>query len=363
MTGWMPRLRRVPTITIQRVTAGLVILIVGWWFLTGLFLFQLFSLYFAFIVVTILVVRSVPVHPGRFLSRRLVRRGLVAFIAVAALLVTVSPNSPNGVGIVPLLTMVLALGFVLLGRATQRVASAPDSAVDERQEALRNQAHRLAYGIFAILAGSTVLVAYTAGPDSRTWLGNSLQGGGPFTTFFLLLFFLPAMVLAWLEPDRVSGEDLPKLGTIPRARLAIGMVATALLLPILLSIALPFAPIRVTTTVRAETSQTEGTSCKYFDARARAGLGFGAVIPLSAVACWDGHKAFEDWGLNSSDCHLGSSEMASVETLSCSRTTDDAGTLRYVYKARVRSAVLPFLTKDVVMTLVLARDGTVLSFP
>jgi len=65
---------RIPTITIQRLTAALVILIVGFWLLSGLFLFAFTTLYLVFIVVTILVVRSVPVQPGQWLARRAVRR-------------------------------------------------------------------------------------------------------------------------------------------------------------------------------------------------------------------------------------------------------------------------------------------------
>ncbi|MDQ6884914.1 MAG: hypothetical protein M3077_11885, partial [Candidatus Dormibacteraeota bacterium] len=69
-------IHRIPTVTIQRVTAALVILIVGFWLLAGLFTFAFSSLYLVFIIVTILVVRSVPVQPGQWLARRRVRRVL-----------------------------------------------------------------------------------------------------------------------------------------------------------------------------------------------------------------------------------------------------------------------------------------------
>jgi hypothetical protein len=357
------RLSNVSALTIQRVTAALVILIVGFWFLAGIWLFEFSSLYLVFIIVTILVVRSVPVQPGAWLGRQPLRRGLVGVIAMTLVILSLSPYGPNGVGAVPLLSMILALSFILLGRATKRVASAPDEIVDEREEALRNRAHRIAYVIFAILAAATILVSYMATADSRDWLDRSLKFGAPFITFFLLLFFLPAMVLAWLEPDRSPADLAPRLPLTGRARLAISMVAIALLLPIALTLALPFAPLRTTMKIVAEPYQTSAMSCKYFEARTRAGLGFGGVIPLSAEACWDGQKAFENWGLNQSDCHAFGNEGTIADTVACSRTTDAEGTLHFLYKVRLRSTILPFIVKEVTMRLSLARDGHVLLFP
>jgi len=55
--------------------------------------------------------------------------------------------------------------------------------------------------------------------------------------------------------------------------------------------------------------------------------------------------------------------MVTVETIECTRTTDASGTLHFTYHARLRSAVLPFLARDVVMTLVMASDGRVVRFP
>jgi len=295
-------------------------------------------------------------------ARRAVRRGLVSAIAIGCAMLILSPYGPDDVGGAPFLLLVLALGFVLLGRATQRVASAPDAQVDERQEALRNRAHRLAYGIFAVLVGGTVLVSYVATPESRAWLTSPLHSGLAIT-FFLLLFFLPAMVLAWLEPDRLAGEDIPSLSATPLARVATAMVAIALLTPIVLSLTLLLGPIRTTTRVVPQPTQDPALHCTYFEARAQVGLGFGAALPLIAVACWDGKKAAEEWGLNASDCTPRMTEMTSVEELECARTTDADGTLHFVYKARVRSALLPFITRDAVMVLVLTRDGRVVRFP
>lgn len=355
-------IHRIPTVTIQRVTAALVILIVGFWLLAGLFTFAFSSLYLVFIIVTILVVRSVPVQPGQWLARRRVRRVLVSAIVVALAVLTVSSSGQSTQAAGLILQILLALGFVLLGRATQRVASAPDAEVDERQEMLRNRAHRLAYGAFALALGGTVLISYVASAESRAWLAGALRGGGPSSTFFFLLFFLPAMVLAWLEPDRLSGSDVPALATTGRARLATSMIAIALCAPVVLSLALAVAPVRTERTVRSEPNEAN-MHCTFFDARTRVGLGFGAVIPHSAVACWDGTKAFESWGLNQSDCMIYSAELMTVETLQCTRTTDADGTLHFVNRSRVRSGILPFITRDVAMELVLTRDGRVVRYP
>ena len=220
------RLPRLPELTTQRMIAALALLIVGYFVLVGVSLFAFFSLYLTFVIVTILVVRSVPVQPGDWLAVRSVRRTVVAVIVLLLAFLAISPYGPDSVGEVPIVLLLLGFGFVILGRATQRVASAPDALVDERQETLRNRSHRIAYLIFAFLVCATVLGGYTLGSGTRSWLGQALRGA-PLYTFFLLLFFLPAMVLAWLEPDRLTAADAPKLAPTTRSKIAVAMVALA----------------------------------------------------------------------------------------------------------------------------------------
>ena len=86
-------------------------------------------------------------------------------------------------------------------------------------------------------------------------------------------------------------------------------------------------------------------------------------MPLSAVACSNGQTASEAWGLNNSDCLPNRTEMTTVDKIECTRWTDASGTLNFTYHARVRSAVLPFLYRDVVMSLVISGDGRVVRFP
>jgi hypothetical protein len=345
-------------VTPVRITAALILLILGF---NVLFIPEVGVIAYAvFVVATVFVVRSVPVEPGIWLGRRNVRRGLVVVIAVITLSFLTRPYvDPNSGGF--LFLLLLVLGDVALGRATRRMATAPDRLLDERQEALRNRAHRLAYWLLAVSAGLTVLAADIISPDTRRWLEEGVRGAGPVVTFIQFLFFLPAMVLAWLEPDRLTGIDAPVLQWGRRAAVATTMVAIALLTPLALSLVLALAPIRTSTYARVDTGN--GGQCRYFDARKQVGLGMGATIPLSAVVCWDGTTASEEWGLNSSDCLPQMSAFAIVSAAACRRTTDPNGTLRFTYHAVVRSAILPFVTRDVVMTLAVAKDGRVVQFP
>jgi hypothetical protein len=347
-------------VTPVRVTAGLILMILAFSLLFAIPGFYWFTIYAVFVVATVFVVRSVPVEPGMWLGRRSVRRGLVLLTTLIALSFLARPYVDPNVG-GNLLLLLLVLCDLALGRATRRMASAPDWVIDERQEALRNHAHRLAYWMLAVAAGVTVLVADSVSPDTRRWLEDGIRGAGPVVTFIQFLFFLPAMVLAWLEPDRLTGVDAPVLRWGRRAAIATTMVAVALLTPLVLSLGLAVAPTHTSTYSRVDIGN--GGLCRYFDARKQVGLGIGATIPLSAVVCWDGATASEVWGLNSSDCNPQVTDFAMVSTTTCRRTTGPDGTLRFTYEAVVRSPILPFVARDVVMTLAVAKDGRVVQFP
>ena len=146
------------------------------------------------------------------------------------------------------------------------------------------------------------------------------------------------------------------------------MLAVALLTPIVLSFALLLGPPTTVASVTPATVDPQASSdprlkCTYFQATTRVGFGFGAVIPISAETCSDGTKSSETWGLNASDCHPNRTEETIVDTIECSRSSGADGSLRFTYHARVRSAILPFISRDVVMSLALAGDGRVLRFP
>jgi hypothetical protein len=354
-----------PLITIERVVAALVVVLIGFTLLAWFEVFDAGLLYLIFVIVTAFVVRSVDVEPGTWLGLRAVRRGLVVVIAlIAADFLTMRAMDFSNVGIS--LLVPLALGDVALGRATRRIASADSDRIDERQEALRNRAHRIAYAILAVSVGLVVVLAEVANAGTRRWLADAL-GGGAVVTFIQMLFFLPAMVIAWIEPDRIADEDGSRMPRNIRARIAYGMVTFAVVLPVLMSLLLAAAPLRVSAFTRPEPdfATPNGTvaHCNYFDARTQAGVGFGATTRIAAVACWDSRTAFEEWGLNSSDCYPYRTEFVSASTIDCRRTAGSDGSLHFTYRTVVRSAILPFVSHEVVMTLNLTKDGKVVQFP
>jgi hypothetical protein len=322
--------------------------------------------YLLLLLTTFVVVRSVPVEPGAWLGRRLVRRCLVLLIALLTVsLLAVGPETPS-IQFMPLL--VLALCLLALGRATRRIASANPYDLDERQETIRNTAHRIAYAILAPVLALTVLIANTATPESHLWLSMTIRTGG-LISFFLTLFFLPAMVVAWIEPDRIADESAARGMVSGRTRLAYALVALCVALPLSFSLALPFAPIQTTAFSVEETVAAAGggpaapLGCRYFEARKQVGFGYTAVIPISADVCWDGVRAYENWGLNSSDCLPRMTEMLIATVSACRRTTGADGSLRFLYRARLRPALLPFVSRDVDMNLAVDGNGQVVQFP
>jgi len=354
-----------PIVTIERITALLIVLLLGIFLLGFVPPFVTSFAYLMLVLATIIVVRSVPVEPGAWLGLRVVRRGLVVLISLITLDLLTFGSSYNPSQF-PLL-FVLALADFALGRATRRIASAEARDLDERQESLRNRAHRTAYGLLAASVGLVLVVADVASPASHRWLADAIHGG-PAISFLQLLFFLPAMVIAWIEPDRISDEDAPRLRRSARARLAYAMVASCVVVPILLSVALIVVPIRTSAFTQAQPTFAGGPNnsrsdqCLYFDARKEVGWGF-AAIPISAVGCWNGTRAYEQWGMNSSDCLPRMTEMAVASTVACRRTTAADGTLTFTYHTRVSAVLLPFISRDVVMMLSLTKDGRVVQFP
>lgn len=354
-----------PLITVERVVAALLILI-ALGLLASLAFFGTIAIYLLFVFVTILVVRSVAVEPGAWLGLRAVRRGLVVVIALITLdFLTVGAMDFRIIGLA--LLVLLALADVALGRATRRIASADEDRVDERQEALRNRAHRVAYAILALSVAVMLVVAEIGTPGMRRWIADAL-GGGAVISFIQLLFFLPAMVIAWIEPDRIADEDASRMRRNVGARIAYGMVGIAIGLPAVLSLSLAVAPIRTTAFTRPEPAyvapNATGTAqCAYFYARKQVGIEVGATVPLTAVACWNGTTAFEEWGLNASDCLQTAIQLVTDTTIECRRTAGSDGSLHFTYRTLLRSAVLPFVSRDVVMTLDLTKDGKVVQFP
>jgi hypothetical protein len=327
--------------------------------------------YLLLVLVTCIVLRTTRREPGTWLGRRAVRRAVVGLIAAdcVALMATPAPSagSPTaGSGLLAFLLLLVVLN-VALGGATQRVASAPDSIVDERQEALRNHAHRIAYLIFAVVVGGAVVVADVASTETRSWLASGFGGGG-WIVLLELLFVLPGMVLAFLEPTHPAPEfrtlhpgqrhDRPAL-------LAKALLALTVAIPVALSLAVVLVPVTTSSTIQAPTDSVVpgATSCREFFATAHLGTGIDASVPLHAEACWNGKRAFETYGMNAGDCMTFSSDMTIVTTTQCTQVTRADGTLAFTYRSDVAPGVMPFLHRQVTLQLIIDRNGNVEKFP
>lgn len=100
----------------------------------------------------------------------------------------------------------------LLLRCTQKIANKVDAALDERQTAVRNEAHRTAYQIL----GSMILVALvslqiltTGLLSERPWTPqiSIREIVAPIVTTMVWLYVtLPTAVIAWREPDPAADE-------------------------------------------------------------------------------------------------------------------------------------------------------------
>jgi hypothetical protein len=338
----------------------------------------LIGAYFALVLVTALVVRGVRQEPGSWLGRRTVRRCVVVLLAAicVALVATPAPSTPSDSSDIFVLFLVLVVLNVALGRATQRIATAPDAYVDERQEALRNRAHRVSYVILAAVVGGTALVADSASSQTRSWLESSLGGGG-WIALLELLFVLPAMVMAFLDEGAAPADEVDEARVRSfgrRDRLAAALLALTLAAPLVLSLAVLVTPLRTSSyTVNpndaapapatAASAGSPDMRCREFYAQSVLGVGVTAVINLHAQACWDGTKAYESFGMNASDCLPGSALLAIATTSLCERTTTPDGTLSFTYRSQVSSVLLPFLHRDVTLRLVIDRNGRVEQFP
>jgi hypothetical protein len=333
-------------------------------------------LYLALIVVTAQTLRGLRREPGAWLGRRRNRRALVSVLgAICVAVAAVPPPASGGLGSLAFLLPLLILLNIALGQATRRLATAGDRVVDEREEALRNRAHLIAYWMFAIVVGGVVVIADLVSQRSRSWVGSAFINDG-WIVFFELLFLLPAMVVAWLEPDHLHDERATR-PQAQRARLAAALLALTFGIPLALSVAAVVLPAQTTSLVSvdaldsqylsagpaARSTSTRVLGCKAFSADLTVGRGIGATLPLRAVACWNGRSASEMWGLNNSDCQIISTVLATVTVDECSRTTDAQGTLRFTLAGIVHPALLPFLGRGFTLQLVLDRNGNVVRFP
>lgn len=110
------------------------------------------------------------------------------------------------------LVAIVLIHSQLLVRFTQRIADREDAELDERQTAVRDNAHRTAYQILgaAIIVGLVLVQMLTTGPLSdKPWTPQiSIQGivAPVLATILWMYISLPTAVIAWTEPDPEPDE-------------------------------------------------------------------------------------------------------------------------------------------------------------
>ncbi|HUY10095.1 MAG TPA: hypothetical protein VMW80_11755 [Candidatus Dormibacteraeota bacterium] len=309
--------------------------------------------YFVFAVGTVFVVRRVSSRPGPWLSRRLVRRTVVAVAGLSCLVLLITPPDLLG-GTVALLLIVLALCNVLLGRATSQITVSLPRRLDERQGSLRDRAFRSAYWIVAGSAGVLVVVSYLATDGSRAWLGAAVEGG-PVVAFIALLICLPAMLIAWLEPDRATPAPPATRASLFAGRLAMTMVVVSLLAPVVGAATVLTVPSQVGPAGQYLTPM--GSECAHFQRVTIISGWFGTYSVRGANVCWnDHHVRVVDFQGQRISCDT-TANLVTVSTAACGARLDSKGTLRVTYAAMVRPAVLSFLSRKLDITFAVDRRG------
>jgi hypothetical protein len=340
-------------------------------------------------------ITSTPRGLGGRRSRRVVV-GIV--VAATALLGSLVPASLHGFAI--LVALLLAgLDVALIG-ATDALAFTNRRALDERERALRDMAYRRGFRILGlafvveilILIATSILSYYISGAAHglATSVVDSGIPGRALVGLLEALIMLPTLVIAWVDPDRVT-DEVP--GRSPSHRLgwlALPAVAAAWLL------LMAVGPEQAAAASRNTGSfGLEGASCAPFAGGRIVGAEFGATVGMRVGVCWKGHDAFVfgdpnialprsaiaaigvppgiDVGpggpdANPADPQITScgadnlDDFATVSATNCTGAIDSAGTLHYTVHARV-SAPFGIGQRDVTLSLVVDRNGHVLQRP
>jgi hypothetical protein len=335
----------------------------------------------------------------RLLDGRRSRRVIVGLVVAAtALLGSLVPASLHGFAILVVLLLVV-LDFALI-RATDALAFTHRRALDERERALRDMAYRRGFRLLGlafvveilIVIASGILSFYISGAGHG--LGTSVVDSGisgrALVGLLEALIMLPTLVIAWVDPDRVT-DDVPAGSTSHRlAWLALPAVAAAWL------VLMAVGPEQ-TAAASSNTASVNfpGASCARFAGGRMVGSEFGATVGMRVGVCWNGHDAFVfgdpnlplprsaiaaigvppgiDLGPGGSDANPADSEttscgadnlddFATVSGTSCTAIIDPVGTLHYTVHARV-SAPFGIGQRDVILSLVVDRNGHVLQRP
>lgn len=156
------------------------------------------------------VVRALSDHRPSPLRRQAPRRLLVlsAALVMTALALTVFINETKFRTYSEVILMVLGLVlFAFLRQAVRLISEAPNELLDERQIALRNAAHTMAYRILGVLivAYGCIVYAVTPGGLLHAQVGDRFWTGVAWS-YLLCSASLPAMVLAWHMPSELRDD-------------------------------------------------------------------------------------------------------------------------------------------------------------
>ncbi len=123
---------------------------------------------------------------------------VLAAMALIAFMTETKLTSYLGFG---LIAAALVL-YTLLRKAVRLISDAPDELLDERQIAVRDAAHTVAYRVLA-LVGSVTLVLHLVlrHPSGTPAAVANADGTMLLIAFVMSAAFLPALVLAWNLPS------------------------------------------------------------------------------------------------------------------------------------------------------------------
>lgn len=302
------------------------------------------------------------------LGRQKVRRALaislslicVAFVEEPALGVLVGHDWQVMVTLV-LLALLILLNIVLR-ESTRGIALAAEDTLDERQEATRNRAYRLSHKLLAAAFGLPlwlILVQF----GQPTWLPEVTNNGGLMLVYLELLYFLPTVIIAWLEPDAPPDDDIRHrpLGW-PERLTWMGLVAL-LLFPFALSASLLFATYTSAVQIRDHGSFAlpQERTCTFVSKSKSAGVGPLATIHLAGSLCWNGRQVWPVWGFAHSDCQPASYFLTTVD-MRCSTTFTRNGTIHIRYLAMLKPSLLPIFHRQIEISFAMQPNGHIAQF-
>jgi hypothetical protein len=338
----------------------------------------------------------------RHLWRRLnlaslpLRRGLVvSAVAITAIVASAFPPSLHGFG--PVAVFALIVVDLALVASVEAVPFARGVSLDERERALRDRAYRLGFRLlglaFAVLVVlwiiGSILSAEVVGAGSSGELDAGISGR-LLVAVIELLTMMPTFVLAWGHVD-VAGRGQVREDSRRLPWMA-WLVIPAMILAWILDVVLVPAQAAVASTLSVSSTSLQGASCAHFVGGRVIGAEFGATVGLRVEACWNGVDAFvfgdPSFPLPSSalarlgepgspmppqyadpaipsltECGGDDNDDFAAVSVVCTATIDPAGTLHYTERAHVTPLPFSLGQRNVTLTLVVTKDGTVTARP